>query len=202
MIAISYLITAFEHPNALGMALYNLLIQTDSDFEVLVLDNHFDDPTARLQQTMVGQIGDSRFRYYNRLRDYPERPSDPYNSTEWGMGKAQGEFVAWLSDDSQISPEFGKLMLRAARGGWDLVLCDWICNCVRWGGGVGRMEAKPKVGDVDKTTLLLRRSKFPADGFPGKVDGGPCAADGLLVEKLVQEGISWGRLADVLVVHN
>jgi hypothetical protein len=92
-------------------------------------------------------------------------------------------------------------MLKAAREqNLDLVYADQLYN--------GRWEAEPyhlmgvepRLNKIDKTGFLLRRSKFY--GFPDKTDGGPCAADGLLIDRLVNSGIRHGYAPGILSVHN
>jgi hypothetical protein len=92
-------------------------------------------------------------------------------------------------------------MLKAAREqNLDLVYADQIYN--------GRWESEPyhlmgvqaKLNSIDKTGFLLKRSLFL--GFPDKGDGGSCAADGLLIDRLVNQGIRHGYAPGILSVHN
>lgn len=182
---VSFIVSAFNRPDALACLLFGLKIQTERDFEVIVADNSDGDINA----AVVRAIDDPRFRHFRA------NARECYESSNLAATQAQGEYLCFPSDDDYYAPRFLELMFHY--GDADLIYCDWVydghgCEC-------GFAAAQPVVGSIDKGGFLLRRSKFT--GFPGPF--GVCrAADGQLVEEVVRNGATHQHVSIVGWVHN
>lgn len=84
---------------------------------------------------------------------------------------------------------------------YELVYCEMLYS-PRWQGDrYSVLGVEPVLNRIDKTGFLVRKSVFP--GFPDKPDRDvSCAADGLLIERLVKAGVRHGKVKDILAVHN
>ena len=130
----------------------------------------------------------------------PTHSWDCYWACEWAVdqGLAHGDWIVCASDDGYYVPEFIEEMTKSDK---DFVLCDVLIKkhilnrrCV--------LNTLPKCSHVDKTTFMVRRSKWI--GFPHKNQelSGPSAADGMAVETMVRLGYTWDKIDLPLVVHN
>jgi hypothetical protein len=176
----SFIVSAFDRPDALACLLYALKIQTEPDFEVIVTCN----------APMRPPLEDDRFSYHGTML------RDCYESANHGATIATGEYLCFPSDDGYYAPRFLELMLKHGNGA-DLI----YCNCVYDGHGCecGFMDTAPVCGRIDKGGFLLRRSLFTGFEGPFGVDR---AADGNLIEDLVRKGASHRKVEIVGWVHN
>ncbi len=182
----------------LPVVLHSLAVQTMPDFEVIVTDNS-DDPEVREANSKLIWNFDDRFSH----KDTASRNiGSCYNTAEWAVRHlCEGDFLCFPSDDSYYVPVFAEVMLGAAeKNNWDLVYCNMLYDARFNGQCYAPVNVQPIVNSIDKTGFILRRSWF--DGFPGKVESGPCKADGELIESLIKRGIRHGKVPDVLLVHN
>jgi glycosyltransferase involved in cell wall biosynthesis len=187
----SFIVSAWNRPASLACVLRSLVIQTETDFEVLVTDNALTEADATGNVQAVAQLQDARFRY--------ERTdmADCYVSANHGAAVARGEYLCFPSDDDYYTPRFLELMLKGNERA-DLI----YCNCIYNGNGChyAPMEVEPVCGRIDKGGFLVRRSKFPefTDGTPGTIR----AADGWMIERLVRSGIQHHKVPGYLWIHN
>jgi GT2 family glycosyltransferase len=188
---ISFIVSCFDRPEMLLCCLASLNCQSHREIEVIVTDNSNDSVTQSYHKEYCGQLGAKYL--HTGLQGC-------YHSAEVGAQSAQGTFLAFPSDDSMYVPSFAKTMLDAAyERDLELVYCEMLYN-PRWPGDkYGLLGVEPKLNRIDKTGFLIRHDKFY--GFPDK-GVGYCAADGLLIERLVAEGIKHGRVDSCLAVHN
>lgn len=94
MVKISVIVTTFNRARLLEQAVTSVVCQTFRDFEILILDNNSTDET----ESIVRRFGDRRLNY---IRHAPLNISQARNL---GLGKATGEFVAFLDDDDLWLP--------------------------------------------------------------------------------------------------
>lgn len=182
----SFIVSAYDRPDALACCLYSLKIQTERDFEVIVADNSGDFANT----AVVIQVNDRRFTHYRA------GSRDCYESSNGAALLAQGEYLCFPSDDGYYAPRFLELMLQHGDGA-DLI----YCNCAYDGHGseCAFFDVTPTVGGIDKGGFLLRRQLFTE--FAGPV--GLCrAADGQLVEQVVRAGATHQKVPIVGWAHN
>lgn len=190
---ISFIVSAYERPKTMGVALKTIAAQTEPH-EIIVACNGNEEQVQAHRQ-VAKEFG-----------------AEVYPTGEWGAyccyssaeliierGLAKGDWLSFPSDDTILFACFSDLMMGAAReNSWDLVYCDMVYDrpAVRY----GLLEQKPQLNEIDKTGFIMRRSWF--NGFPGKRrDGRPTAADGLLIEELVARKIRHGKAPGILLVH-
>lgn len=201
---ISYIVSAYDRPKSLRGCLDSLLVQTDQDFEVYVMDNATVQEIHVEQEEYVQSLKDDRFHY---VHTGAMNIGDCYWTGDYAVANlVTGEFVCFPSDDSYYVPKFGERMYRAAvQNHWDLVYCKMLYDdrLPDNRGEYDILDVLPVVCRIDKTGFIVRRSKFIP--FPGKNPAdvtAPCCADGWLVQALVKSGIRHGKVRGVYVVHN
>lgn len=89
---ISAIIPTFNRAKAVRRAIESCLNQTYQDLEVLVVDDHSSDDTARV----VNDFSDKRLKYF-----FHEKNSGPASSRNTGIRNSQGEFIAFLDSDDE-----------------------------------------------------------------------------------------------------
>ncbi len=199
---LSFIITAFNRPDAPRTCLSSIVQQTYRDWEAIVVDNSEYGPAVSAQHDLCEM--DMRIHYWRTTSKTQVRSSDHqhtrclYTATELGVTKAIGDYLCFPNDDSYYCPWFAERMLEAAgRENWDLVYCDLIAGGA---GGHWLMQTQPRRCQIDKTCFILRKPSFI--GFTRKTGKDYPQADGLMIEELVESGIRHGRVSQCLVVHN
>jgi glycosyltransferase involved in cell wall biosynthesis len=91
----SVVIPTRDRPNYVQYALQSLLLQSFSDFEVIVSDNF----TAKSCKAVFDKYSDFRFRYL-----IPPRPMSMHENWEYAVSHARGEYVAVLIDKTVLRP--------------------------------------------------------------------------------------------------
>ncbi len=196
---VTFLVNSYNSPECLWGLLGSLVVQTDQDWEAIVLLNH-PDPAIRAMHDHIVEVMD--YEGISTVVSYhPSLSWDCYWACEWAVdqGLAKGDWICCASDDGYYVPEFVEEMTKSDK---DLVLCDALMNKHIGTGGRRVVNSLPKVGHVDKTAFMVRREKWI--GFPHKNTdmAGPSAADGMAVETMVKLGYTWDKIHLPLVVHN
>lgn len=199
---ISFIVSAYDDPTSLACCLWSLAAQTHKNIEVIVTDNAEDDKISKAQHAVVRQVQASlpHLRYERTTGKL--KTSDCYHSAEWGAARARGSFICFPCDDCYYVPQFTQRMLGAAYGKrWDFVECGVI-------GGpdmTGVSIYWPMEWRTIKSNFIIKADLFRKLGFIGKItnkDAIPSAADQELGRHVRREGHPWGKLIDVMVVHN
>jgi teichuronic acid biosynthesis glycosyltransferase TuaG len=169
--AISVVITTYERPQACERALRSVLDQTEPPVEVLICDNG-SRPEVAARGREWEQL-DGRVRYL-RLDTNTGTPAAPRNL---GIGRAHGEWVAFLDDDDEW------LRHKLARQRELMGAADVIAsNALRTSGGVyfrdssalatpGR-EQLLRANPIITSSSLVRRAliRFPEPRWLGGVE--------------------------------
>lgn len=180
----SFIVSAFDRPGHLRCLLASLAIQNEPDFETIVTDNSNNTRNA----SVVFDMRDPRFHHvHTGMRNC-------YESANTGALLAQGEYLCFPSDDNYYVPAFLRLMLTQKT---DLVYCDMVYD-PRMSREYKTIKVHPIEGKIDKGGFLVRRSKFRP--FPWELS--VQTADGLLIERLIEDGLSHAKAPGVLWVHN
>jgi glycosyltransferase involved in cell wall biosynthesis len=181
----SFIVSAYDRPEALSGLLYSLRVQTEPDFHVLVTDNapNFHNRLA------VQRLNDYRFRYCET------KMSNCYASANMGAEMASGDYLCFPSDDDYYVPRFLELMLQP---GTELVYCDMLYD-PRLKGVYAPVNVQPGL-DIDKGGFLIKSQHFQP--FPWERPDGLRLADHYLINDLVAAGLSHAKVPGVLWVHN
>lgn len=197
---ISFIISAFNRPLSLHVCLASLVIQTDRDWEAIVVDNSTDDSARQFHSDLCEMDDRIRYQYtgdHTGITDTMHTRS-LYHATELGAASAKGQWLSFPNDDSYYCPWFVERMRKGAMdGGWDLVYCDLVAGGP---GGHYLLQAEPKLCQIDKTNFIVRAGWF--HGFSQGAGASYPQADGIMIEELVRRGIRHGRVPEILVVHN
>lgn len=189
-IRISFIVSAFNRPDALRVMLSSLVCQTEKRWEALVMDRCVSEAVGKQQMCYVDM--DSRIKYcpVPRCRNI-------YFASEEGAARAQGDWLAFPSDDGYYVPQFAeRLIALGEEQNLGFVYCDLV-----WGrNGVHTMlDCYPQKCSIDKTNFIIRR-KYMTE-FPDKIEGYE-QADGAFIEQLVKTNLRHGKVPQLLAVHN
>ncbi len=198
---ISYIVSAYNRPVMLPVALWSIKGQTHQDFECIVADNATDDGVAKQQEKVVLSLEDVRFRYIRTAKK--TKISECYWAAEWAAGLARGKWLCFPCDDCYYVPDFARrLLIEAVRTQADIVLSDQVLMGPESAGGSGEYEVwRPEPYKLIKSMFIVRADKFP--GFSAKpLKAVSAAADQVLGYDLVQSGARFARSRGLLVVHN
>lgn len=94
---VSIIIPAYNRADLIGETLDSVLSQTYMDWECLVVDDGSTDGTDKVVAEFVKK--DQRFRWYSKSFKLPKGPS---SSRNYGLEKANGEFVVFLDSDDLL----------------------------------------------------------------------------------------------------
>jgi len=98
---------------------------------------------------------------------------------------AAGKYVHWLDDDNIWQPQHvAEMVALAEDSGADLICSDFAAP-----GGMLGVWDKPRVGNVDSSSFMIRADCLAVSTW--QPDGYTC--DGFLAERLVAAGCSWVR---------
>lgn len=122
MTEVSYIVSTYHRETVLRLCLASLAAQKHQDFEVIVTDNSVDPIAVRENKAITRSFG----RHFQHLHTAPKlKVSDCYWSSELGVKKARGKWLAFPCDDCIYPDYYTRFMLgAAAQHGWNLVLCE------------------------------------------------------------------------------
>lgn len=192
----TFIVSSHNRPVELRLTLACLQLQTERNWEAIITDNS-DSNLASLSEREVLRFPDLRIRY-----EYTGgRAANPYRSAEIGAALATGTWLAFPSEDGYFCPWYLERMLKKADAeNLDLVYCDtvignpWVHRC---------LSVQPVIGNIDKTSFVVRREWFcKMGGFNVENVGGPAPSDGIFIEKSVAAGARHAKVSEVLCVHN
>ncbi len=208
---VSLIVSAYNRPDALECCLASLACQTYADFEVVVACNAQDGEMKHAHSAAVSNWPAARL--YFTADGYGTQ--ECYDSAEVIVrnGLVRGEWIGFPSDDGYQTPNYlSNMMAAVTEHKWDFVYCDMLLSSfwLRDGSGPTAIRTdylyeniRPEKNHIDKTCFLVKMDLFREIGFPGKIPGKACAADGELAEALVRRGIRHGKArGGAMVVHS
>jgi glycosyltransferase involved in cell wall biosynthesis len=182
----SFIVSAYDRPDALACLLWSLKVQTEPGFDVIVVDNG-DREWGNLER--LNDMYDHRFQYI------AARKSNCYESSNLGAKHAMGEYLCFPSDDGYYVPRFLELMLEPKA---DLTYCDMLYD-PRLTGVYAPIRVEPGL-DIDKGGFLVKRECFQP--FPWERPDGLRMADHFLIDDLIAAGVRHAKVPGVLFIHN
>jgi hypothetical protein len=199
---ISFIITAWgiKRPRSLLTILSAIECQTIPEWEALVVDSDF--TQDHFNYTLLDE---ERMFYFPKPLGKPHQHEEMYKASEWGAGKAFGEWLCFPNDDSYIVPQFAERMIQASEiTNSEFVMCDMVhgrSDAVDPTGVHIYLSVEPHYGAIDKTSFIVRKKSFEKiGGFPMKY--GWYGADGAFAEAVVSAQMKVSRISQPLVVHN
>lgn len=115
---VSVIVPAYNAADRLSLCLDSLLAQTESDFEVIIIDDGSTDRTAAVAKAYITQ--DRRVRYVRQAN------AGVSAARNCGLDEARGLFVAFADADDRVEPNWLADMLDAAtRYDADIVFCGF-----------------------------------------------------------------------------
>ena len=130
----------------------SFVFQSMDDLEVIFVDDHGqDDSIALAKKYLEEYVGNIKFRFIAT-----ESNSGPAAARNLGLGKATGEYVAFVDSDDWIEPQFCELLYKAASGNRaDIALCDISLDNVS--DGTSEVKKNPSVHNGEFTPKNRRK---------------------------------------------
>lgn len=153
---ISVIIPIYNAEKELDRMLKSVQNQVFSDFEVLMIDDGSKDKSSLVCQSYVEK--DQRFFYY-----YQENQGVSM-ARNYGLKRAQGEYIAFLDADDEIDENYFDELIRACIDA-DIAVCDVVVECE----GIEKKRftgCDSKLNKLEALNLLLMRKI---------INSGPCA---------------------------
>lgn len=123
--SISVVIPCFRAGALLSEAVESVLAQTETDWELILVDNNASDETKEVISRFVR-------KYPDKIRSVLEPEQGSSSARNRGILEAQGPLVAFLDDDDRMYPDRLLLQKEALLNQGDAVLCfggiDWVSH--------------------------------------------------------------------------
>ena len=120
---VSFCFSTFKRPEYLKSTLQSILLQTYTDFEVIVSDNDVNQSA----KPVVESFNDNRLRYFPNEENLGMKKS--YNRS---LERSTGDFIVMIADDDPVYPGMLKTLyeLQIEFPGYGMYLggCDWFCT--------------------------------------------------------------------------
>jgi len=209
-VELTYIISAFNRPAMLPVALWSIAGQSHQDFQCIVADNADHEPTAKLHQLAVEQVNafpGMRGKFVYMRTHGKTRVSDCYWAAEWAVkNMPMGRWLCFPCDDTYLVPGFAQSLLKqAAKKNADYVFSrNIIAGPDALGEGVGYIKWKQRLHRIAKTCFIVKWSVFDqVGGFQGKMDRiGTVNADYFFSSQMVAANKRIASVKGVLLVHN
>jgi len=209
-VELTYIVSAFNRPVMLPVALWSIAGQSHQDFQCIVADNADHDPTAKLHQLAVDQVNafpGMRGKFIYVRTHGKTKVSDCYWAAEWVVKNIpMGRWLCFPCDDTYLVPGFAQSLLKqAAKKNADYVFSrNIIAGPDALGEGVGYIKWKQRLHRIAKTCFIVKWSVFDqVGGFQGKMDRiGTVNADYFFSSQMVEAGKQIASVKGVLLVHN
>jgi glycosyltransferase involved in cell wall biosynthesis len=118
MVKISIIVPVYNAEKYLPQCIGSILSQTVTDFELLLIDDGSSDRS--------GKICDEYSRNDFRIRVFHKENSGVSSARNFGIDKAQGEWITFVDSDDWLATNFLEQMLNKAR---ELNVDAVFCNC-------------------------------------------------------------------------
>ena len=112
---ISVIIPCYNAAAYLEECLQSVLAQTMASFEIIIVDDGSKDDTLAIAQRAA--------RLDARIRVLHQENAGVGAARNAGLDAAQGEYVTFVDGDDLLVPDAFEVMLQAAKGGADMVVC-------------------------------------------------------------------------------
>ena len=120
---ISFCFTTYKRPDYLKKTLQSVLLQTYTNYEVIVSDND----TEQSGCAAVEGFNDGRFKYFANEQNLGMKKS--FNRS---LQKASGDYIVMIADDDPVYPDMLSTLVHLAETypGYGLYLggCNWFCT--------------------------------------------------------------------------
>jgi glycosyltransferase involved in cell wall biosynthesis len=199
---VSFIVSAFNRPNALNLCVASLRLQTCKEFEVIIADNSRDGMISFAHKQTARNMTEAQ-QFCKHISTAEAAGRDCYESANLAANVAKGEYLCFPSDDGYYAPRFLELMLMHGSDS-DLM----YCNCIWDGRGYGKGEelihlvVEPRRGKIDKGGFLVKREVFmKSGGFKGPFGPERCE-DGFFIERLIRSGVTHRKVDITGWIHN
>lgn len=155
--AVSVIIPAYNAADHIGAALASVFAQTDSDFEVIVVNDG--SPDRDRMETAIRP-------YRSRILYLTQANAGPSAARNFAIRHARGEFLAFLDSDDTWLPEYLAEQKRFLQSDpkLDMVYCDALFRGETASSGRRFMELCPSAGPVTFETLLMEQTQVITSG--------------------------------------
>jgi len=124
----SFCFSTYRRPSYLRSTLEKILLQTFTDFEVIVSDNDENESAKEI----VNSFHDQRIKYFPNGENLGMKKS--YNKS---LERSSGSFITMIADDDPVYPDMLQTLyeLQKEYPGYGMYLggCDWFCTSYKVG---------------------------------------------------------------------
>lgn len=131
---ISVIIPAYNHEKYIREAIYSVLRQTVTDFELIIINDGSTDGT----EAVIQGIEDPRIRYFS------QENQGAHNTINRGIELARGEFVSILNSDDAYAPERFAAIFDEFEANGDIAAVFTQAECIDGDGKFIRLVAGPE----------------------------------------------------------
>jgi glycosyltransferase involved in cell wall biosynthesis len=131
---VSVIIPTYNRQDMVGEAVQSVLNQTEHDLEVIVVDDGSIDNT----RSVIESLNDHRVRYFYKTN------GGPASARNFGLNKANGEFVAFLDHDDLWPADFLEVMVSQLEKRTDYGAAYSPIKLLRNNGSVIKSYKKPE----------------------------------------------------------
>ena len=158
-----FIIPAYNAEATLPRTLSSLHDQTRADWQAIVVDDGSSDATSSVASAAA--IDDARITSHRMAH------SGPGAARNFGITKAQADWVCFLDSDDWLMPEFCRIMLDAVRPEFDLIYC-------------GHVKVAPDGGAIE-----IFSREFQKRGFECAARECPVAIHAVIVRRSLVEAV-------------
>ena len=170
MSTVSVVIPTYNRRGMIGEAVQSVLDQTETDFELIVVDDGSTDDTVAFLEATFG--GDARVRVFTKEN------GGSASARNFGVEQARSDWIAYLDSDDRWLPNFleSQLACAAANPEADLIICD------------ARYEGNWKPG---RTTVFARHAWRTPDSIEAMCNGAWALPSCMLIRTEVARALPW-----------
>lgn len=149
---VSVIVPVYNVEEYLHKCLDSLILQELKNIEIIIVNDGSTDASQ--------DIIDWYVRHYpNKIICYQKQNSGLGDARNYGIEKANGDFIGFVDSDDWVNPNMFKAMLEKAKQGFDVVICDFMV--IQDGSEKGYISKGFRGGEFNKKEVL-KNSLNPA----------------------------------------
>jgi hypothetical protein len=184
---LSIVTTVYDRTDCLRRCIASVRRLAFADFEHLIVADHPPPDVLERIRDIVSSAGDARIGLFNLKRRFNNWGIAPAAA---GLGRARGEYVAFLSDDNGYTSDHFELLVRMLDR--DSAL-GFVYSSCRYDGRLVLNHPVPRPGRIDLGQPLFRRELFELY-LGGDLPFDMMAWDWHLIDALMRHGVRWRHI--------
>ncbi|MEW5694050.1 MAG: glycosyltransferase family 2 protein [Candidatus Hydrogenedentota bacterium] len=149
-VKISVVVPTYNYAKFLPQCIQSVINQTFKDWELIIVDDGSTDNTEEIVKKIIKK--NKKYRIYYYKINGPSGTSVPLN---YGIRKARGKYIAWLSADDYFEPEKLKIQYEFMSKNTEYDMCHTWANIVDDNGKIIQVY-KPEINKNQYLQLLVQ----------------------------------------------